>query len=361
MGDWCLIESDPGVFSELVDRIGVKGVKFEEVWDLDDTPEGVHGLIFLFKHKPESRPVATNPPSGLFFAKQVIPNACATQAILSVLLNSKVKNLGKTLTTFKEFSSAFPADMKGLAISNDNTIREVHNSFARESKIEIVSDPREEGDDAFHFVGYVPHNGKVYELDGLQEGPIEVGSVSGSDWLATVKPEIRARMQKYQTEDGGEIRFNLLAITDDPAYPIELEILTLRHLRQTANIKMVSFGEDVFLDDEVEEDEAPDGCLSFEELPDDIEALKTMVADATEKIGEASEKIKDHIARKEQWRRENQRRRHDYVPFLLCALKHLAKKGKLMPAYEAGKTEAVAEQERKKAEKAAKSVPAAAS
>ena len=57
------------------------------------------------------------------------------------------------------------------------------------------------------------------------------------------------------------------------------------------------------------------------------------------------------LDRRATYKKENARRRHDYVPFLLCALKHLARKGTLMPAYEAGKTEAVAEFERKKAEK----------
>ena len=63
----------------------------------------------------------------------MINNACATQAIVSVLLNCAHQDirLGETLSEFKEFSQSFDAAMKGLALSNSEVIRQVHNSFAR--------------------------------------------------------------------------------------------------------------------------------------------------------------------------------------------------------------------------------------
>lgn len=41
----------------------------------------------------------------------MITNACATQAILSILLNSRTIELGEELSNFKAFVSDFPAEV----------------------------------------------------------------------------------------------------------------------------------------------------------------------------------------------------------------------------------------------------------
>lgn len=52
-------------------------------------------------------------------------------------------------------------------------------------------------DEVYHFVGYIPIENRLYELDGLRQGPIDLGSIPpGKDWLKTVQPVIQQRIQK---------------------------------------------------------------------------------------------------------------------------------------------------------------------
>ena len=49
----------------------------------------------------------------------------------------------------------------------------------------VIEDDKKSGEgDAFHFVSYVPYRGQLYELDGLQKGPIDLGSCTSDDWLS---------------------------------------------------------------------------------------------------------------------------------------------------------------------------------
>ena len=84
--------------------------------------------------------------------------------------------------------------------------------------------------DSFHFIGYVPARGKVWELDGMKSAPLEVGELDSADvdntegWEEIVRPVLRLKMEKYGAitdfspegmESQGNIQFNLLAIVPD--------------------------------------------------------------------------------------------------------------------------------------------------
>jgi ubiquitin carboxyl-terminal hydrolase L5 len=58
----------------------------------------------------------------------------------------------------------------------------------------------------------LPINGRLYELDGLKEGPVDLGVIGDQNWLDVVRPVIEKRIQKYSE---GEIHFNLMAMVSD--------------------------------------------------------------------------------------------------------------------------------------------------
>ena len=152
----------------------------------------IYGLIFLFKwvQETEKRETLTDYDPELFYAKQVINNACATQAILSILMNrAEDIELGEEISNMRSFSQGLPANEKGHCIGNSEKIRVAHNSFTRQEPFLIEEDsrPATKDDDVYHFVSYVPFKNQLYELDGLQAGPIGHGECSKETWLALAK------------------------------------------------------------------------------------------------------------------------------------------------------------------------------
>ena len=143
----------------------------------------------------------------------MIQNACGTQALLSVLLNKDGEvDIGPQLREFKEFTGAFPAELRGEALSNSELIRDVHNSFARSSPfIDETQRTAAEDHDVYHFIAYTSINGTLYELDGLQPAPISHGPCHDS-FAEAIIPVLQRRIERYPAN---EIRFNLLAMVRD--------------------------------------------------------------------------------------------------------------------------------------------------
>uniref|UniRef100_A0A0B7BRF3 Ubiquitin carboxyl-terminal hydrolase n=1 Tax=Arion vulgaris TaxID=1028688 RepID=A0A0B7BRF3_9EUPU len=316
-GDWCLIESDPGVFTELIKGFGCRGVQVEEIWSLD--PENfeplkpVLGLIFLFKWAPNSEPdgsiVQDSRLEKIFFASQIINNACATQAILSILLNCSHADLelGDTLSNFKEFAQDMDPGLRGLSLSNSDIIREVHNSFARRQMFEFDEKGAKKDDDVFHFVSYLPFDGRLYELDGLKSGPIDLGAVPpGLDWIDAVRPVIEKRMQKYNAD---EIHFNLMAVVSD-----RKRVYT-RRLQELSSL-------------------VENSGMESSDVQSEISKLKFLILEEDRK--------------EQRYQIENLRRRHNYLPFIMELLKILAEDRQLLPLIE--KTKHSAAKKRKEKE-----------
>jgi len=249
---WLELESDPGLFSLLLEDMGVVGVQVEEIYDLqrERLVEGGKclGAIFLFKWIEERRSRRKlideedlfvrdeSQVNDIFFAQQMIPNSCATHALISILMNCPSVELGQTLTNLQTHTDKMNPENKGLAIGNCPELAKAHNSHAvprARRRLERNNVPTTGGrytGEAFHFVSYVPINGRLFELDGLKRFPIDHGPVSeGVDWTEKLREVITERLGVAKgSEHGHDIRFALMAMVPDERKSLHQRLTMLK-------------------------------------------------------------------------------------------------------------------------------------
>ncbi|OCH91537.1 cysteine proteinase [Obba rivulosa] len=278
-GPFAVVESDPGVFTTLIQKLGVHGLEVTEIYDIE--PWAVDhlrplGLIFCYisseteeSSNDEAYELDDPDARSVWFANQLSNDACASLALLNVLLNCPGVDLGPRLDEFRADTEHMSSVMKGLAVTNAHFLREAHNSLARPAdirgathaaakstlesskrqlskppptkkrKLTIPRKPKpasalaEDAPDSYHFIGYVPAHGHVWELDGLRARvPLDVGALeptpgpSGSaqpstdDWMAVVRPALRMKMARVLgAGERADIRYNLLALVRAPYGP----------------------------------------------------------------------------------------------------------------------------------------------
>ncbi|RNF26508.1 ubiquitin carboxyl-terminal hydrolase [Trypanosoma conorhini] len=290
MPSWCLIESDPAVFTELLDRFGTRGVAVEEMLGLE--PEflrqhtNVYGLILLFKWKSGKSPVPDGvvvPDAPVYFARQTVNNACATLALVNTLLNYGDRiQLGDALSNLLEFTRDMNAYLRGTQVTESEVLREAHNSFAP-TELFMLDGQSPDASDVYHFVSFVYKNGSIWELDGLQEGPILAADATDANYKEKLVEVVQKRVIDKSAADttgtGQGISFSLMAVVDDRLLQLEKEIEAAKAREEPT----------VYLEEQL-------GQLRLQ---------------------------------REKGRVENQRRRHNYVPMIVELLKALAEKGKL--------------------------------
>jgi ubiquitin carboxyl-terminal hydrolase L5 len=199
----------------------------------------VYGLIFLSRWiAPETTNELTEVLEGIWFANQTMTNSCATVALLNIINNHKCIDFGMPLTEFRERTSKMTPKDRGLAIDQFDHVRNVHNSFATElDKMNVDMRLKEdfaaferrkrraaskntrkkarnddyEDESGLHFVAFVPVNGVVWRMDGLERCPRKVGVLADGDtWVATVLPELQSQLESAMASD---LEYSLLSLT----------------------------------------------------------------------------------------------------------------------------------------------------
>ncbi|KAH8706793.1 hypothetical protein BGZ61DRAFT_350599 [Ilyonectria robusta] len=263
---WIELESEPAFFNIILRDLGVKHVKAQEIFTIDQDsldilPKPVLGLIFLFQYVPGHDDVDQDEDtSDVWFANQTTDNACATIALLNIIMNADGIDLGQNLRDFKESTKHLSTPLRGHQLSRNTFIRTIHNSFTRRmdhlnadlcleneaseassKKVKKRAAPKKgrkttrkkkvKPEYGFHFIAYVPAGGYVWELDGLKSKPHRLDAVSSGDWTSIARPQIEGRMLQYEES---QLSFNLLALCQSPlaahSQAIARAVASLRHL-----------------------------------------------------------------------------------------------------------------------------------
>ncbi|KAF3352163.1 hypothetical protein VdG1_00644 [Verticillium dahliae VDG1] len=225
---WCELESEPAFFNAILRDCGVQDVKIQELFSLDEDslqllPQPVYGLIFLYQYFAQDCEVddEQGQDDAIWFANQTTDNACATVAMMNIVMNSDVE-LGPELQAFRDSTkdinsaAAFKKNAKKrarAAAAGTNTTPKKRKSIAaatpkRKKKTKIDSDS------GFHFIAIVPAHGAVWELDGLKNGPVRLGPVhDDADWVAAATPFIQDRMRQLGEDS---VHFNMMALCKSP-------------------------------------------------------------------------------------------------------------------------------------------------
>ena len=349
--EWNVLESDVGVFRELLELNKVVGVDVVDVYDMESfrgdcssRDQLVFGYVLLLdksKYQKEMSQVSPDaePNTELWFARQVVNNSCATHALLSIVMNldcikstlledakqraasvasedsagTKKANaellklqtllddvaLGPQLEAFREFTSSFDAKTRGLSVGNSDELRRAHNSFSNDSQLLLqatkpdrkrkhVDDPRTR---LYHFSTYIcVLNRKdamydVYEIDSLyNDAPLRV--LRDKTYDGAQKQLISFLTEKLQKFGQNDLFFSLMALVSDPLPALQRRLSAAKEAGDS--------GEEVL--------------------------LQEAIADALERL--------------EGQKKENARRRTNYMPFLIQLLKSLAQNGTLAAVVE---------------------------
>ncbi|KAL9696835.1 hypothetical protein quinque_000276 [Culex quinquefasciatus] len=120
---------------------------------------------FRAKEDAELKAKNIEHPKDLFYLRQYVHNACGTIALVHAVLNNPDIELteGSVMKKYLDGARDLSPEERGKLLENDAGFTETHESVANEGQT-AAPDINEKV--YHHFVAFVHHGGKLYELDG---------------------------------------------------------------------------------------------------------------------------------------------------------------------------------------------------
>ncbi|CAG8519347.1 1759_t:CDS:10 [Diversispora eburnea] len=339
-------ERAEALFTALMNSLGIKGAKATEVFVLDqqdnfDDIGEIYGFVFLFKMNETKGGLLNDNvdydeefledyPPNVYFANQVVDNACATLAVLNIALNCPQLEIEQELKEFKEFTWDLPPATRGFSITTHPNFRQIHNSMARHPEDSLIieeednkkkkDNSNEEKGEVYHYIAYVPVDEEVWQLDGLYPRTYTDEKI----WYDAARGVINERIDIFHAE---QVEYVLLAITKDQNSIYLDRVKDCLYIKKIAENRLDELSKtwrETNVDD-IEETLTDDDELKLLKRGNvDIDITNLMKNyDDVEKIERTRAKARNKNER------EKERRTFDYGPFIREFISILHERGEL--------------------------------
>ncbi|KAH7115255.1 ubiquitin carboxyl-terminal hydrolase [Dendryphion nanum] len=235
---WQMAENNPDVMNQLAAKLGLSSeLQFYDVYSLDDPellahiPRPALALLVIIPLTPawdRSRQAedankepytGSGPGEPVIWFKQTIGHACGSIGLLHSVINGPAVDFIKPDSDLAAIRSlAIPLDMTKRAemLYNSEPFELAHKSveLAGDSDADLTGE-REGG----HFVSFVKSGGKLWELEGSRNGPLDRGSLSDDEDVLSPRALDMGikRIIKLNADGEGEIlQFSCIALASRP-------------------------------------------------------------------------------------------------------------------------------------------------
>lgn len=219
---WVPLESSPDAMNKVIYQLGVEPtVAFSDVYGFDEdllamVSQPVYAVVFLFPlndkydaaRKQEMEASKNRVSSKVWFMKQTIGNACGTMAIFHSLANTyqqlPIAKDAHILKFLDETKDMDPQE-RPKVLELDQVCAEAHAKGAADGQ---TAAPEADAQTELHYVAFVQVDGDLYELDGRQSSPINLGPCQ-PDLLRAATQVIKQRIASFEN---GSLEFSVISL-----------------------------------------------------------------------------------------------------------------------------------------------------
>ncbi|KAK4043678.1 ubiquitin carboxyl-terminal hydrolase isozyme L3 [Parachaetomium inaequale] len=206
-----MLENNPEVMNALAKKLGLSDdLAFYDVYSLDEPdllahiPRPAYALLVIvpmtpsWKQDREAEDAALGDPAGYYnggaaakagdepviWFEQIIGDACGSYGLLHCAINGATPKFilpGSTLERLRNAAIPLARDERAQLLHDSEEFEEAHQSVAGLGDTSQPAIGSSEHAEAGHFMAYVKANGRLWELEGCREGPLDRGELAGDE------------------------------------------------------------------------------------------------------------------------------------------------------------------------------------